>query len=150
MKYVIFENSSHLQKLTKKSDVYSFDVVLCEVLCARAPIDQTAEDHIQISLAEWAQHCYNNGSLDQIIDPHLQGKINLPSFLKFGEVAISCLTSEGIKRPAMSEVVSALELALKLQGSEVNGDDESPANDSSAVDCHVLYTSGSGSINVGR
>ncbi|KAK9013193.1 hypothetical protein V6N11_041212 [Hibiscus sabdariffa] len=78
------------------------------------------------------------------------GRINLPSFLKFGEVAISCLASEGMKRPAMSEVVYALELALKLQGSEVNGDDENHANDSSAVDYHVLYTSGSGSMNVGR
>ncbi|KAL4377749.1 hypothetical protein GQ457_02G005820 [Hibiscus cannabinus] len=139
-----------LQKLTEKSDVYSFGVVLCEVLCARAPIDRSAEDHVQISLAEWVQHCYNNGSLDQIIDPYLQGKINLPSFSKFGEVAISCLASEGMKRPAMSEVVYALELALKLQGSEGNGDDDNHANDSSAVDYHVLYTSGSGSINVGR
>ncbi|KAE8701323.1 putative Malectin/receptor-like protein kinase family protein [Hibiscus syriacus] len=139
-----------LQKLTEKSDVYSFGVVLCEVLCARLPIDRTSEDHMQISLAEWAQHCYNNGSLDQIIDPYLQGKISLPSQLKFVEVAISCLASEGMKRPTMSEVVYGLELALQLRGSEMNGNDENDANNSSNVDYHVLYTSGSGSMRVGR
>ncbi|KAB2075113.1 hypothetical protein ES319_A07G198800v1 [Gossypium barbadense] len=139
-----------LQKLTEKSDVYSFGVVLFEVLCARPPIDRTAEDHMQISLAEWAQHCYNNGSFDQIIDPFLQGKIKLPSLLKFREVAISCLSSEGMKRPTMSEVVYGLELALKLQGIEINGNDENHANDSSSIDYHVLFTSGSGSMRVGR
>ncbi|KAB2075114.1 hypothetical protein ES319_A07G198900v1 [Gossypium barbadense] len=138
-----------LQKITEKSDVYSFGVVLCEVLCARAPIDRAAEDHMQISLAEWAQHCYNNGTLDQVIDTRLQGKIKLASLLKFGEVAISCLASEGIKRPTMSEVVYGLELALKLQGSEMNGNDENHANDSSTIDYHVLFTSGE-SMNVGR
>ncbi|XP_022754113.1 receptor-like protein kinase FERONIA [Durio zibethinus] len=138
-----------LQQLTEKSDVYSFGVVLCEVLCARAPIDR-AMDHLQISLAEWAQHCYNNGTLDQIMDPYLQGKINLPSLLKFGEVAMSCLATEGIKRPAMSEVVCGLELALQLQESGINGNDENHVNDSTVIDYHVLFTSGSGSLNVGR
>ncbi|KAK9039010.1 hypothetical protein V6N11_023850 [Hibiscus sabdariffa] len=86
-----------LQNLVEKSDVYSFGVVLCEVVCARAPIDRNAEDHKQISLAEWVQDCYNNGSLDQIIDPYLKDKINPPSLSKFGEVAVSCLASQGIK-----------------------------------------------------
>ncbi|XVF71144.1 hypothetical protein PTKIN_Ptkin12aG0012500 [Pterospermum kingtungense] len=137
------------QRLTEKSDVYSFGVVLCEALCARAPIDRSG-DHMQISLAEWVQHCYNNGSLDEIIDPYLQGKISPPSLLKFSEVAISCLAYEGNKRPVMSEVVHGLELALRLQGSEVNGNGENIENDSTVIDYHVLFTSGSGSMNVGR
>ncbi|XVE72352.1 hypothetical protein DITRI_Ditri11bG0032500 [Diplodiscus trichospermus] len=137
-----------LQRLTEKSDVYSFGVVLCEVLCARAPIDRTG-DHMQISLAEWTQHCYNKGTLDQIIDPFLQGKISSQSLSKFIEVAISCLASEGNKRPVMSEVVFGLELALQLQESQINGNYENPASDSTVNDYHVLFTSGSGSMNVG-
>ncbi|OMO50582.1 hypothetical protein COLO4_37994 [Corchorus olitorius] len=136
--------------LSEKSDVYSFGVVLFEVLCARAPIDRT-RDHTQISLAEWAKHCTDNGTLDQIIDPYLQGKISTLSLLKFGEVAISCLASEGVKRPAMSEVVYGLELALQLQEStEINANDENHLHDSTIGDYHVLFTSGSGSMNIGR
>ncbi|MFQ6620234.1 hypothetical protein Gotur_001263 [Gossypium turneri] len=41
-----------LHKQTEISDVYSFGIMLFEVLCARAPIYRTAEDRMQISLAE--------------------------------------------------------------------------------------------------
>ncbi|XVF71248.1 hypothetical protein PTKIN_Ptkin12aG0021300 [Pterospermum kingtungense] len=139
-----------LQRLTEKSDVYSFGVVLCEVLCGRAPIERS-RDHMQISLAEWAQHCHNIGTLDQIIDPHLRSKNSSPCLSKFSEVAISCLASEGSKRLAMSEVACGLGLALQLQGSEVNGNYENyTTNSTTVIYYHVLFTSGSGSMNVGR
>ncbi|XWS30898.1 hypothetical protein CRYUN_Cryun23aG0030800 [Craigia yunnanensis] len=105
------------QQLTEKSDVYSFGVVSCEVLCARHPINRT-EDKAQASLATWAQECYRNGTLYQIIDPFLRGKIAPQCFKKFTELAINCLVDEGIERPSMSDVVRSLEFALQLQGSE--------------------------------
>ncbi|KAK8653974.1 hypothetical protein V6N13_127955 [Hibiscus sabdariffa] len=39
---------------------------------------------------------------------------------------------------------------LLVLGSELNGNDENHANNSSNIDYHVLYTSGSGSMRVGR
>ncbi|KAA3459156.1 receptor-like protein kinase FERONIA [Gossypium australe] len=39
---------------------------------------------------------------------------------------------------------------ILMQGSEINGNDENHANDSSSIDYHVLFTSGSGSMRVGR
>ncbi|KAH7554464.1 hypothetical protein JRO89_XS12G0218700 [Xanthoceras sorbifolium] len=104
-----------LQRLTEKSDVYSFGVVLCEVLCARAPIIRTV-DKKQGSLAVWARQCYDqNGTLDQIVDPNLKGKIAPECLNKFCEVAMRCLDDEGIKRPSMSDVVWGLEFSLQLQ-----------------------------------
>ncbi|KAI9153161.1 hypothetical protein LWI28_006907 [Acer negundo] len=107
-----------LQRLTEKSDVYSFGVVLCEVICARAPIIRTVDKihKKQGNLAGWARQCYDqNGTLDQIVDPVLKGKIAPECLKKFCEVAISCLDDEGIKRPSMSDVVWGLEFALQLQ-----------------------------------
>ncbi|KAJ0043312.1 hypothetical protein Pint_18991 [Pistacia integerrima] len=103
-----------LQHLTEKSDVYSFGVVLFEVLCARPPILRTG-DKKQVSLAFWAQQSYRNGTLDQIIDPFLKGKISPECLNKFAEVAMSCLDDNGMRRPSMSEVVWGLEFALQLQ-----------------------------------
>ncbi|PRQ37243.1 putative protein kinase RLK-Pelle-CrRLK1L-1 family [Rosa chinensis] len=104
------------QRLTEKSDVYSFGVVLFEVLCARPAMIQT-EELKQVSLAEWAKICQQNGDLDQIIDPSLRGKISADCLNKFTEVAISCMHDDGTERSSMNDVVKELELALMLQQS---------------------------------
>ncbi|KAJ1382342.1 Serine-threonine/tyrosine-protein kinase, catalytic domain [Sesbania bispinosa] len=104
------------QRLTEKSDVYSFGVVLFEILCARPPLIRTAEKK-QVSLADWARHCYQSGTLSQIVDPTLKGKIAPECLRKFGEIAVSCLLDDGTQRPSMNDVVWMLEFALQLQES---------------------------------
>ncbi|GAY33473.1 hypothetical protein CUMW_007420 [Citrus unshiu] len=105
-----------LQQLTEKSDVYSFGVVLLEALCARPPIIRTMERN-QVSLAVWAEQCYRNGTIDEIVDPLLKGNITTESLNKFAEVAISCLNDDGAQRPSMSDVIRGLEFAFQLQES---------------------------------
>lgn len=125
------------QQLTEKSDVYSFGVVLCEVVCARPPINRIAEKG-QVNLAVWAQKCFQNGTFYQMIDPFLKGKVAPECLKKYAEVAISCLHDEGIQRPSMNDVVWGLEFALQLQesaeeemkiagaGNEIDAEDDSP------------------------
>uniref|UniRef100_A0A6N2MZM7 Protein kinase domain-containing protein n=1 Tax=Salix viminalis TaxID=40686 RepID=A0A6N2MZM7_SALVM len=102
------------QHLTEKSDVYSFGVVLFEVLCARPPVIPSLPKE-QASLAEWGRKCYQRGTLDQIVDPHLKGEVAPVSINKFAEIASSCLHGQGIERPNMGDVVWGLEFALQLQ-----------------------------------
>ncbi|KAJ6867013.1 hypothetical protein NC652_038293 [Populus alba x Populus x berolinensis] len=104
------------QHLTEKSDVYSFGVVLFEVLCARPPVIPSSPKD-QASLADWARKCYQRGTLDQIVDPHLKGEVSPVSLNKFAEIANSCLHVSGIERPKMGDVVWGLEFALQLQQS---------------------------------
>uniref|UniRef100_A0A5B7B1J7 Putative receptor-like protein kinase FERONIA n=1 Tax=Davidia involucrata TaxID=16924 RepID=A0A5B7B1J7_DAVIN len=110
------------QQLTEKSDVYSFGVVLFEVLCARPPLNNLLEKE-KVNLAGWARLCYENGTLDQIMDPHLMGKIVPGCLKKFGEIAVNCVHDEGIKRPSMNDVVWSLEFALQLQEGAEEGID---------------------------
>ncbi|KAL2335409.1 hypothetical protein Fmac_016622 [Flemingia macrophylla] len=107
------------QHLTLKSDVYSFGVVLFEILCARPPLIHTAEAE-QLSLANWVRHCYQNGTMDQIVDPLLKGRIAPECFSKFCEIGISCLLQDGRHRPSMNNVISMLEFALQLQEQREN------------------------------
>ena len=109
------------RQLTVKSNVYSFGVVLCEVLCGKPPIIRAIEDE-PIGLAAWVLQYYHNGKLDQVFDPFLKGEITPKCLKKFGEIIVSCLLVNGTKRPAMDDVVWGLEFALELQEREEKDD----------------------------
>ncbi|XP_047339948.1 receptor-like protein kinase FERONIA [Impatiens glandulifera] len=54
------------RRLTKKSDVYAFGVVLWEALCGRPVVDTRMEGE-QRSLVLWVKRCFKEGMVDQLI-----------------------------------------------------------------------------------
>ncbi|KAG7986448.1 hypothetical protein I3843_03G080300 [Carya illinoinensis] len=125
-----------LQQLTEKSDVYSFSVVLCKVLCARPPLVRTALKK-QVNLAEWFRECYHEDKLDEIVDPFLKNGIKPECLKKFVEVTMSCLLHDRSKRPSMRDVVGGLQFALQLQGSSC----DSPNIPSSMIEMLAISNS---------
>ncbi|KAK8327316.1 hypothetical protein V6Z12_A11G175100 [Gossypium hirsutum] len=101
-------------RVSHKTDVFSFGVVLFEVLCCRRIFDAELEMH-QRFLYRWACKCIENGTIYSIIDPYLKGKIAPQCLKKFLEIAYSCVQFEENKRPTMGEVEVTLELALESQ-----------------------------------
>ncbi|XP_028117245.1 receptor-like protein kinase FERONIA [Camellia sinensis] len=87
------------QQLTEKSYVYSFGVVLLEVLCGRPAIVTRLEKE-QASLVEWGRKCWREGTIDQIVDPHLKGQIVSDCLKKFGKIFKSCLRDTGLQEIA--------------------------------------------------
>ncbi|KAH6791934.1 hypothetical protein C2S52_002411 [Perilla frutescens var. hirtella] len=106
-------------KLIRKSDTYSFGVVLLEVLCGRRAVDSEFLEDEQI-LTKWARDKISKGEVDQIIDSSLREEISPKSLKTFVGIAGRCLDDEPTNRPTMSEVVLQLEFALKQQESNQN------------------------------
>lgn len=112
-------------RLTRKSDVYGFGVVLFEVLCGRPAVDVGLEEE-QRSLAGWAKQCIQEGRVQQMVDPSLSGSILENCLSVFAQIAHQCLHNSSKMRPTMAEVVTKLDYALALQEtidfSEVNSE----------------------------
>ena len=100
----------YTRRLSVKSDVYGFGVVLFEVLCARQAVDMGLNDEQQ-SLAYWAHSCFEEGTLDKIIDPHLIDQISPESLRMYANIAYKCVCEDREQRPKMVEVLRALEFA---------------------------------------
>ncbi|KAJ0877491.1 putative protein kinase RLK-Pelle-CrRLK1L-1 family [Helianthus annuus] len=99
--------------VTHKSDIYSFGVVLFEILCERKALIHNEVDRF---LAQLAKHHYEKGTLHDIIHPPLLNQILSPkSLLIYSKVAYSCLNDDRAHRPDMHHIVAKLEKALELQ-----------------------------------
>ncbi|XP_023750137.2 mitogen-activated protein kinase 8 [Lactuca sativa] len=98
-------------RLTRKSDVYAFGVVLFEVLCRKRALDKSIEE----GLATWVQDSIKGGKLKDIIDSDIRGEISTKCLKGFVGIAKRCLLSHPKDRPTMAEVVFSLESALTSQ-----------------------------------
>ncbi|XP_076926120.1 uncharacterized protein LOC143589167 [Bidens hawaiensis] len=98
-------------RLTRKSDVYAFGVVLLEVLCGRPALDFTLDEQ-QHNLAGWAKHCIKRGNISRIFDPCLQEQVSAKCLQKFAKIAYDCLHTCSKDRPTMTMVLAKLELVL--------------------------------------
>ncbi|OEL13918.1 Proline-rich receptor-like protein kinase PERK12 [Dichanthelium oligosanthes] len=99
-------------KLTDRSDVFSFGVVLLEIVTGRKPVDQTRPLGEE-SLVEWARpvlvDAVETGDLDAVVDPRLEGAYNRGQMIVMVEAAAACVRHSAPKRPRMVQVMRALD-----------------------------------------
>ncbi|PWA80665.1 protein kinase-like domain, Phloem protein 2-like protein [Artemisia annua] len=96
-----------------KSDMYSFGIVMFELLCGRKAVIEGDQDNKY--LASVAVTHYREKKLNEIIDWDLWNQMDSQSFNVFAEIAYDCLNEERSGRPNIDEIVTRLEKALELQ-----------------------------------
>ncbi|KAL8209955.1 hypothetical protein R6Q57_006687 [Mikania cordata] len=101
--------------LTKESDVYSFGVVLFEVLCGRLCYTYKNGPVPHILVPTWIES-YKHKKLNDIIFKNLTIKpLDQSSLETFSDIAYRCLKKSREDRPKMAEIVTELEIALRIQ-----------------------------------
>ncbi|VVA36464.1 PREDICTED: proline-rich receptor [Prunus dulcis] len=99
-------------KLTEKSDVYSYGVVLLELITGRKPVD-TSQPMGDESLVEWARpllsYALDNEEFEGVVDPKLGKNYIESEMFRMIEIAAACVRHSSAKRPRMGQVVRAFD-----------------------------------------
>ncbi|KAG6727761.1 hypothetical protein I3842_02G140800 [Carya illinoinensis] len=96
----------------KKNDVYSFGIILFELISGRPAIIRGSMEDTHI--LKWVIPLIERGDIQNIVDPRLEGEFNTNSAWKAAEIAMFCTLPTAIQRPDMSQVSIELKECLDL------------------------------------
>ncbi|KAK6161619.1 hypothetical protein DH2020_005000 [Rehmannia glutinosa] len=103
-------------KLTDKSDVYAFGVVLLELLLGRKPMEKLGPAQCHQSIVTWAMpQLTDRTKLPNIVDPVISNSMDLKHLYqvndlkpKVAAVAVLCVQPEPSYRPLITDILHSL------------------------------------------
>ncbi|KAH7293163.1 hypothetical protein KP509_28G014700 [Ceratopteris richardii] len=98
-------------RVSEKSDVYSYGVVLLELLSGKKALDPSFSGHGDgFNIVAWANHLYKKGQYEAVFDPGLWEKGPQSELVDTLKVAIECTGDQLPERPTMKRVVDSLKV----------------------------------------
>ncbi|XP_028951899.1 probable serine/threonine-protein kinase PBL15 [Malus domestica] len=102
-------------QLTIKCDIYSFGVVLLELLTGKRAMDKSRPKSEQ-NLIEWAKpYMYSSRRLCCIMDPRLAGQYSVKGAKEIAHLALQCISMNPKDRPRMPSIIETLESLRDLK-----------------------------------
>ncbi|KAF8702174.1 hypothetical protein HU200_033065 [Digitaria exilis] len=102
-------------QITEKVDIYSFGVVVIEVLCGRKNID-TSQPEESIQLINLLREKAQNNQLNDMIDKQSDDMVvHQEEVIQMMNLGMWCLQHDSSRRPLMSTVVKVLEGAMTVE-----------------------------------
>lgn len=95
--------------ITTKVDVYSFGILLLELVCCRKNIELDVEDEKEVILSDWAYDCHDEGKIHLLIVDDEEAQDDFKRVEKFVSIGLWCIQEDPSLRPNMKRVVQMLE-----------------------------------------
>ncbi|CAM6046160.1 unnamed protein product [Sphagnum compactum] len=95
-------------KVTEKGDVYSFGIVLLELLTGMRPTNEVFKTN-DFNMVQWAKNLVQNGHPEDIFDGWILGSCPDEELMTALDIAFQCVDAVASSRPSMLQVVKMLE-----------------------------------------
>ncbi|PIA30624.1 hypothetical protein AQUCO_05400012v1 [Aquilegia coerulea] len=135
-------------QLTKKADVYSFGVLILEIVSGRSSAKENWGGKQKV-LLEWTWELYNEKSLLELVDPDLE-EYPEDEVVRFIKVALFCSQAAANRRPSMNQVVAMLSKNIRLNEKELTAPgffEDADLSGKSSTQKKMIFDSTSRTIN---
>ncbi|XP_031108544.1 cysteine-rich receptor-like protein kinase 10 [Ipomoea triloba] len=92
---------------SEKSDVFSFGVMIMEIVSGKRNNDFYNSNHVS-NLLRYAWDIWIEGRISDLIDPTMEKTVPINEATRFIQVGLLCVQDSAVDRPTMSDVVSML------------------------------------------
>ncbi|KAK3160913.1 hypothetical protein QOZ80_1BG0067970 [Eleusine coracana subsp. coracana] len=101
--------------ITEKADIYSFGIVMIEIICGRENLDESQPEE-RIHLISLLQEKARTGQLSDLVDRSSSDmQLHMEEVMQTMKLAMWCLQVDSSKRPLMSTVAKVLEGVTSLE-----------------------------------
>ncbi|KAI6679263.1 hypothetical protein NL676_033144 [Syzygium grande] len=100
--------------ISSKVDVYSFGILLVELICCRKNYEPEAEIEAQVVLVDWVYDCYHEGTVHEIVESDEEASSDIKRVRRFVMTAMWCIQEDPALRPTMKKITQMLEGAIEV------------------------------------
>ncbi|CAM0954595.1 unnamed protein product [Alopecurus aequalis] len=95
--------------LNETSDVYSFGILIMEMISGRVPVDYNRPPG-EVNLVDWLKTMVSTRNSEGVVDPKMSQKPTSRAVKKALLVALRCVDPDASKRPKIGQVIHMLEV----------------------------------------